>query len=138
MLSEPLLRRILMPRRLVDIYKVTLDRDVPERSRTASRGMLRTKFTNAESEDRVQLIWNTEGRVLMNLSGLTIDSKSTAIICGRPIISVMLVQNFCRFAATPPAIIHHCLKQPMIRRQVHLRNQLLKHPNCPSEAKRAY
>jgi hypothetical protein len=138
MLSEPLLRRLLMPKRLVDIYKVTLDRDVPEKSRTAARGILRTKFQSADPEDRVQLIWNTEGRVLMNLAGLTIDSKSTSIICGRPITSIMLVQNFCRFAATPPGIIHHCLKQPMIRRQAHLRNLLLKHPNCPSEAKRAY
>ena len=138
MLGEPILRRILMTKRLVDIYKVTLDRDVPERSRNAARGILRTKFATAEAEDRVQLIWNTEGRVLMQLTGLTIDSRATAILCSRPIVSMMLVQNFCRFAATPPGIIHHCLKQPMVRRQVHLRNLLLKHPNCPSEAKRAY
>jgi len=111
---------------------------VPERSRTASRGILRTKFATAEADDRVHLIWNTEGRALVNLSGLTIDSRSAAIICGRPIVSIMLVQNFCRFAATPPSIIHHCLKQPMVKRQAHLRNALLKHPNCPSEAKRAY
>jgi hypothetical protein len=36
LLSEPLLRRLLMPKRLIDIYKVMLDRDVPERSRTGT------------------------------------------------------------------------------------------------------
>jgi hypothetical protein len=69
---------------------------------------------------------------------MTIDSKCASIICGRPIVSMMLVQCFCKFPATPPSIVHHCLKQPMVRRQLHLRNQLLKHPNCPSEAKRAF
>ena len=86
----------------------------------------------------MELIWKTEGRALASLSGLSIDSKTAALICGRQIMSVMLVQSFTRFAATPPSVISHFLKQPLVKRQIHLRNALLKHPNCPSDAKRAF
>jgi hypothetical protein len=75
---------------------------------------------------------------LTALSGLSVDSKTAALICSRPIVSMMLVQNFTKFAATPPSVISHFLKQPLVKRQVHLRNSLLKHPNCPSDAKRAH
>jgi hypothetical protein len=138
MVSETLLRKMLLPKRLLDIYKVTLDREAAERTRQSARGFLRNKFAVTEPEDRVELIWKTEGRALTALSGLSIDSKTAAIICGRPLVSVMLVQSFCRFAATPPSVIGHFLKQNLVRRQVHLRNALLKHPNCPSDAKRAF
>ena len=60
------------------------------------------------------------------------------MICARQIMSVAIVQNFTRFAATPPSVITHFLRQPLVKRQIHLRNALLKHPNCPSDAKRAF
>jgi len=138
MVSETLLRRILVPKRLLDIYKLTLDREASERTRASARGYLRNKFATTDAEDRMELIWKTEGRALASLSGLSIDSKTAALICGRQIMSVMLVQSFTRFAATPPSVISHFLKQALVKRQVHLRNALLKHPNCPSDAKRAF
>ena len=138
MISETLLRRILVPKRLLDIYKLTLDREASERTRASARGYLRNKFATTDAEDRMELIWKTEGRALASLSGLSIDSKTAALICGRQIMSVMLVQSFTRFAATPPSVISHFLKQALVKRQVHLRNALLKHPNCPSDAKRAF
>ncbi|NUO49969.1 MAG: hypothetical protein HOV80_14030 [Polyangiaceae bacterium] len=136
--SEGLLRKMLLAKRLIDIYKVTIDRETTEKTRQSSRAFLRNKFATTDSEDRVELIWKTEGRALTALTGLSIDSKTAALICSRPLVSLMLVQSFCRFAATPPSVIHHFLKQQIVKRQVHLRNALLKHPNCPSDAKRAF
>jgi hypothetical protein len=138
MISETLLRRILLPKRLIDIYKTSLDRDAGERTRSSARNLLRNKFATTDSDDRMELIWKTEGRALGSLSGLSIDSKTATLICARQIMSVSLVQNFTRFAATPPSVISHFLKQPIVKRQIHLRNALLKHPNCPSDAKRAF
>ncbi len=138
MVSETLLRKMLLSKRLLEIYKVTLDRDASDRTRQSSRALLRNKFAVTDPEDRLELIWRTEGRALTALSGLSIDSKTAALICARPLVSLMLVQQFCRFAATPPSVIHHFLKQNIVKRQVHLRNALLKHPNCPSDAKRAF
>lgn len=138
MVSEALLRKILLPKRLIDIYKLTLERDASERTRASSRSFLRNKFATTDPEDRLELIWKTEGRALAALSGLSIDSKTAALLCSRQVVSIMLIQNFTRFAATPPSVIAHFLKQPLVKRQVHLRNSLLKHPNCPSDAKRAF
>lgn len=136
MLPEPVLRRILMGRRLVEVYKFTCDHDVPERSRTASRGILRRRFATAQPEERVELIWKTEGRVLVGLAGATFDSKTTAMLCARNYVSVMLIQSLARFPATPPTLIAHLLKQPMVKRQPHLKNMLVRHPNTPSDVKR--
>lgn len=136
MLPENALRRILMAKRLPEIYKFTNDRDVPDRSRASSRGILKRRFSTAQPEERVELIWQTEGRCLMALSGCNLDSKTTAMLCGRNIASVMLIQSFARFPATPPSLVAHILKQPMVKRQKHLRNMLIKHPNCPADAKR--
>jgi hypothetical protein len=138
MISETLLRKMLLSKRLIDIYKITLDRETGDRTRQSARGLLRNKFATTDPEDRLELIWKTEGRALIALSGLSIDSKTAALICARPIVSVMLVQSFSKFAATPPSVISHFLKQPMVKRQINLKHALLKHPNCPSDAKRAF
>ncbi len=137
MVSETLLRKMLLSKRLIEIYKFTLDRDAGDRARQSARGLLRNKFATTEAEDRLELIWKTEGRALTALSGLSIDSKTAALICARPIVSMMLVQSFCKFASTPPSVISHFLKQPLVKRQIQVKHMLLKHPNCPSDAKRA-
>jgi hypothetical protein len=136
MLGETLLRRLLKPRRLLEVYKLTNDRDVPERSRSSARAMFRQKFTTAEPEERCEIIWSTEGRVLVMLTGCTFDSRTTAMLCGRPVLSIQLIQSLARFPATPPMILTHLLKQPLVKRQAHLRNMLLQHPNAPSDVKR--
>jgi hypothetical protein len=134
--GDGLVRRILQPRRLGEIYKTTLDREVPDKTRVTSRNILRSNFTKASSEDRFSLIWNTEARALATLVGCTLDSRTTAMICGKPVTSIAMVQNFARWGATPPAVLAHFLKQNFVRRQPMLKKMLLQHPNTPSDAKR--
>lgn len=135
-LGESTLRRLLGNRRLLDIYKVTIDRDIPERTRSAARVLFRARFASAPAEDKVGVVWGTEGRVLLLMTGLVFDSRTTSILCTRNYASIMLIQNLARFSATPPPLLAHLLKQPLVKRQVHLKNQLLAHPNVPSDAKR--
>jgi hypothetical protein len=137
-LSEATMRRILGPKRLGDVFRVTLDRDVPERTRVAARGLLRSKFATAQPDERVDIVWSTEGRILLAVPGLTFDGRTTSMLCSKSYVSVMLVTNLARFTATPPVLIAHLLRQPLVRRQQHLRNMLLQHPNTPSDAKRRF
>jgi hypothetical protein len=135
-LTEPMLRKLLAHKRLVEVHRASMDRDMPDRSRVAARGLLRAKFATAQPEERVELVWGTEGRVLILLTGATFDSRTTAILCSKTYASILLVQNLARFSATPPALLAHLLRQPLVKRQPQLKNALLQHPNTPSEAKR--
>jgi hypothetical protein len=135
-LNEAMVRRLMGTKRLLEIHKLSLDRDVPERTRGAARALFRTRFTTASPEERVDVVWSTEGRILTAMTGLTFDSRTTSILCSRTYASIMLIQSLARFPATPPALIGHLLRQPLVKRQVHLKNQLLQHPNTPSDAKR--
>lgn len=135
-LNEAMLRRMMGNRRLLEIYKVSLDRDVPERTRGAARALFRARFAASPPEERVEIVWVTEGRVLSAMTGLTFDSRTTSILCSRSYASIMLVQSLARFPATPPLLLAHLLRQPLVKRQAHLKNQLLQHPNTPSDAKR--
>lgn len=135
-LTEPMLRKLLAHKRLMEVHKASLDRDMPDRSRVAARALLRSKFATAQPEERVELVWGTEGRVLLLLTGATFDSRTTAILCTKTYASILLVQNLARFSATPPALLAHLLRQPLVKRQQQLKNALLQHPNTPSEAKR--
>jgi hypothetical protein len=135
-LPETILKRILKPKRMLDVFKTSLDRDVPDRLRGSARTLLRGKFATAQPEERFELIWNTEGRVLASLIGCTIDSKTVAMFQSRQVASVMLIQAFCRWPSTPPGILGHFLKQPLVKRMQHLRKMIIQHPNCPSELKR--
>jgi hypothetical protein len=136
MLPQSLFTRILQPKRLPEIYRTMLSRDVPERTRVWTRNLLRQKWPVAQPEERVELVWQTEGRVLPILIGCHLDSKSTLLLCKRPIVSVIFVRNFATWPATPPPLLAHLLKQPLVKRMPQLRNMLLRHPNVPSEAKR--
>ncbi len=135
-LTEAMFRRLMGSKRLLEIYKISLDRDVPERSRVTARALFRTRFTTASPEERVEIVWATEGRVLMAMAGLTFDSRTTSILCSRTYPSIMLIQSLARFPATPPQLIAHLLRQPLVKRQAHLKNQLLAHSNTPADAKR--
>ena len=137
-LTEALARKILMPKRLLEIYKASVDRDVTDRTRTTAKGLFKGKFSRSAPEEKFEIIWNTEGRVLPHLLGQTIDQKTTALFCARNFASVMLIQAFARFPATPPGILAHMLRQPLVKRHVHIRNMVLQHPNVPSEAKRKF
>lgn len=135
-LTESLLRRILGSKPLREIYKAALDRDVPERTRVSSRVILRTRFGSTDPEERAAFLVSNEARALTLLIGQTLDQKTTSILCARQYNSVMFVQNLARFAACPPALLTHLIKQPFVRRHVALKKLLLQHPNLPSALKR--
>jgi hypothetical protein len=133
---DVVLDRVLRQKRLIDVYRLSIDRDLPERNRVRVRSRLRPIFTRAEPEDRVALIVKSEGRCLANLSGCTFDPRTTQILCNQTIASAVFIQNLARFPATPPALIAKLLRSPIVQRQPPLRALLMKHPNAGGEAKR--
>lgn len=134
--TESMLRRLLAHRRLAEVHRLSHDRELPERNRSVARALFRSKFMTAQPEEKADLVWTTEGRILLALTGITFDSRMTSILCARTYASIMLVQSLARFPATPPPLLGHLLRQPLVKRQPQLRNLLLQHPNTPSDAKR--
>jgi hypothetical protein len=130
-----LLRNLLIKRRLSDLYRAGHDREASERTRAAARELLRERFAKGSPEERVELILITEGRALLALSGLSLDGRTTALLCARPPASTLLIENFARWPATPPALIAHLLAQPMVQRSPQLRAHLKRHPNAPRSAR---
>jgi len=128
--------RVLRFKRLIDVYRLSIDRDLPERNRVRVRGRLRPIFTRAEPEDRATLIIKTEGRCLVCLAGCTFDARLTQLLCNHTIVSPLFIQNLARFGATPPALIAKLLRSPAVQRQPQLRALLSKHPNAGADAKR--
>ncbi|MFP2904727.1 hypothetical protein ACLESD_06660 [Pyxidicoccus sp. 3LFB2] len=135
-LPASIFRRLWGMRRLMELYKVTNDRDIPEGTRRSGREVLRQRFTSGPAEEKVELIINTEGRALAALIGMPVDGKTASMLCGRTYRSPMLIQNIARWSAAPPALIAHLLKQEAVRRQPQLRTLLARHPNAPADAKR--
>lgn len=135
-LNEGQLRRLTQTKRLLDVWKLSVSREATSQTRTNTARLLRTRFATAPAEERVELIFSTEGRALAGLSGLAIDGKTTALLCARSYGSMLLVQNLAHWSATPPALISHLLRQPMVVRQPRLRTMLSHHPNAPADAKR--
>ena len=74
--------------------------------------------------------------LLAPLAGLPIDGKTAALLCGRTYSSTLLVQNISRWAACPPALIAHLMKQELVRRSPALKLVLQRHPNAPAEPRR--
>jgi hypothetical protein len=133
-LSTALLRRLHGGRRLLEQHNLVVSRDVPEQTRRAARELLRARFSTADADERVEAIVKTEGRCLTSLAGLPIDGKTAALLCGRTYTSTLLVQNMSRWAACPPALIAHLLKQELVRRSPALKVLLQRHPNAPARA----
>jgi len=134
--GEQVLSRIMATKRLLQTYKIAIDRDIPELTRARSRGYIRQKFQQAPPEERADLVVRTEGRCLAVMTGCTFDAKTTAILVGRPYNSVLFIQNLAKFPATPPALLAHLVKQPFVRKIAPLKKLLLQHPNMPGEVKR--
>jgi hypothetical protein len=130
------LERVLRFKRLLDMYRLSVDRDLPERNRVRVRARLRPYFSRAEPEDRAALIIKTEGRCLNSLAGCTFDARTTQMLCNLSTLSTLFIQNLARFSATPPMLIAKLLKSPSVQRQPQLRAMLARHPNAGSEAKR--
>ena len=133
--AVPLLQRLMSRKRLTDVYNATQSRELPERNRTSAMQTLRRRFTEVSAEERIELIIRTEGRALGALSGLTLDGRTAALLCARTFTSMMIVENLARWPATPPPVIQHLLKQPLLRQMPQLRAMLKRHPNCPASAR---
>jgi hypothetical protein len=134
--GDTVLGRIFASKRVFQTYKIAIDRDVPELTRAKGRGFLRQKFGKAPPEERADLVIRTEGRCLILMTGCTFDAKTTSMLCGRPYNSVLFIQNLAKFAATPPALLAHLVKQPFVRKIAPLKKLLLQHPNMPGDVKR--
>lgn len=136
MIQDPQLKRILQSKRLMEVYKVTISREIPERNRQKARTIMRSKWSTSDAEERAGLVFTTEGRCLIQLTGLPFDSHTTTLLCQKTYSSLLLIQNLARFGATPPQVLMHLLKQAPVRRQPHLKTLICQHPNCPGDAKR--
>lgn len=133
--GEALLRRLLSTKRLFDLHPFTVSREITERARRLVREALRQAFHRAEADERVRLILTTEGRCLAGLIGLPLGAKAAGLLCAAPLSSSLLVQNLAQWSPTPPNVIEHLLRQPLVQRAPHLRQALLRHPNCPTRLK---
>jgi hypothetical protein len=135
-LPDTVLRKILSPKLLSDVYKIAVNREIPERSRVLTRELLQKKFMLASSDERAALLVRTEGRCLVLLINCALDARTTQMLTSKTSYTVLFIQNLARWSATPPAILTHLLKQPLVRQNLGLKKQLLKHRNMPSDAKR--
>jgi hypothetical protein len=131
---ETVVRRLLSSRRLPQIYQSFKSHELPERHRYTARGVLRGRFVAVSPEERVDLILTTEGRALGALSGLALDGRTVALLCARGPTSVLVVENFGCWSATPSVLIAHLLKHPLVRQAPMLKLLLRRHPNCPRSA----
>lgn len=135
-LPTTILSRIVNPKMMLEVYKVAIDREIPERSRVMTRELLRKKFMTSSSDERAALLFKTEGRCLLHLTSCSLDAHATQILCSKQNYTSMFVQNLARWSATPPTLLAHLLKNPVVRRNLGLKKMLLRHPNTPSDAKR--
>jgi hypothetical protein len=135
-LPDNLLRKIISPKLLTDVYKIAVNREIPERSRGMTRELLQKKFMLASPDERAALLVRTEGRCLVLLVNCALDARTIQMLTSKTSYTVLFIQNLARWSATPPALLTHLLKQPVVRQNTGLRKQVLKHRNVPSEVKR--
>ncbi len=118
-----------------EVYVLCMSRETTDRVRSAAKKEFRSKFASGTAEERVSLILKCEGRCLVLLLGLALDAKAASLLCRRPLHSTLLVRNLARWPSTPPSVLHHMARQPMVKRNPALRNLILRHPNAPSRLK---
>ena len=129
---DSMARNLFGSRRLSDIFKFTTSHDLPDRHRETARESLRRRYAIARPEERVDLLVMTEGRTLAAFPGLGLDGATVALLCARGPLSVALIENLARWPGTPPKLVAHLLKQPLLRQYPSLKQAVLRHPNCPS------
>jgi hypothetical protein len=135
-LPGTILNRMVNPKLMMEVYKIAIDREIPERTRVMTREILRKKFMLASADERAALLFKTEGRCLILLVNCSLDSHATQILCSKTSYTILFIQNLARWSATPPAVLGHLLKMQVVRRNAGLRKMILKHPNTPSDLKR--
>ena len=117
-------RRLWAARRLQDPYLVAISREVPEQTRAMAREALKAGFAQRSAEEKVELILASEGRCLPLLGQVTVDGHTTQLLCRQTYHSTLILQNFARWSAAPPALIAHLLRQESVRRNPQLRGLL--------------
>jgi hypothetical protein len=135
-LPGTILNRIVNPKLMMDVYKIAIDREIPERSRSMTREILRKKFMVSSSDERAALLFKTEGRCLVLLANCSLDAHATQILCSKSTFTILFIQNLARWSATPPTLLAHLSKMQVVRRNTGLKKMIMKHPNTPSELKR--
>ncbi len=135
-LPGTLLRKIANPKLIMDVYKICINREFPERTRVMCREILCKKFTLGSPDERAALLIKTEGRCLVILVQVALDARTTQILVGKTTFTILFIQNLARWSATPPQLLAHLLKQPVVRQNIGLRKMILKHPNVPKDIKR--
>ena len=120
-LPATILHRMVNPKLLMDVYKIAIDREIPERSRVMTRETLRKKFMLASADEKASLLFKTEGRCLVLLVQCSLDAHATQLLCGRSNYTMLFIQNLSRWSATPPALLAHLVKVPVVRRNQGLR-----------------
>ena len=130
------LERIVRSKPVLEVYRLSVDRELPERNRLRVRSRLGRGFAQAEPEERAALVIKTEGRCLINLPGATFDGRTSQILCNHTYSSALFVQNLARFPATPPVLLTKLLRSSPAKHQPQLRALLLRHPNMSAELKR--
>ncbi len=135
-LTEGQVRKLTTSKRLLELWKLNVGREATAQVRASVMKVLRQKFPQVSAEERVEVIFTTEGRCLTGLAGIPIDGRTTSLLCARTYSSVLLIQNIATWAAAPPVLIAHLLKQPLVLRQPTLRKRLELHPNAPSAGRR--
>lgn len=137
-LPDGVLAKLIATKPLRTVYKRSVDRNIPERTRSRVRSQLRANFNRAEPTERADLLIRTDGRALLLLTGCTLDGRTTQILCGKSTFTTLFVQSFARFGATPPQLLVRMIKTPTVQRQPQLKTLLLRHPNMPSDVKRRF
>jgi len=134
--SDTLFQKIMNVKSLVPMYQLSLSRELTERAKHNARLVVRRKFQQGSAEECAALIFNTAGRCLNMMVGLSLGSGTAMLLCRRSYSSSLLIQNLARFPGTPPTLIQHLFRQPLVRRNFQLKKMLLRHPNCPDRLKR--
>lgn len=137
-LPDAVLRKIVSPKLIMEVYKIAINREYPERTRVKVRELLQKKFMLGSADERAALMIKTEGRCLILLVNCALDVRTTQILCAKTTYTILFIQNLARWSATPPQLLTYLLKQPVVRQNMGLRKMILKHPNCPSEVKRNF
>lgn len=135
--SAQIIGTLLRGKPLLSIYQVGISHDVPENTKSFARAELRRSFGDRGPEEKVGLILKTDGRVLTLVTGIALDGRAISMIVGRSAMSPMLIRNFAQWPTTPPPILVHMLKLPQVQRDKTLQQAILRHPNVPSQYKRA-
>jgi hypothetical protein len=133
-LTEPVLNRLMRKAALGDLHRLGSDSRVPEDVRRRLLNQLRERFTTADGEERADLIYWSEGRVLELLRGCTFDERTTSILSRKTYTSPDLVRQLAAFPATPPALLSALLRQAIVKERPALHAVIAAHPNAPRRA----